>query len=258
MGRRVKTIAGTCRLCGVYGPLSFEHVPPRSAFNNRRVLSKRAADIRDIDLYDRSGQIQQRGAGAYTLCVKCNNDTGSWYGPAYADWAIQGMTLLDRAALAPSLYFTYHLYPLRVLKQITSMFFSTNAETFREAQPELEKFVLSRAARGIPPQVGIFAFLTSSEVSRRLAVCATRDFDFGAASVFSEVTFRPFGYLMALGSPPPDSRLVDISFFASFGYHECKSLSLRLPLLNVASTVPADYRSREELEAIDRKHGEEP
>jgi len=26
------------------------------------------------------GPIQQRGMGSYTLCNKCNNDTGHWYG----------------------------------------------------------------------------------------------------------------------------------------------------------------------------------
>jgi hypothetical protein len=33
---------GVCHLCGVFGPLTFEHVPPRAAFNDRGVLE---ADI---------------------------------------------------------------------------------------------------------------------------------------------------------------------------------------------------------------------
>jgi hypothetical protein len=27
-----------CHICGTYGKLSFEHVPPRAAFNDRRIL----------------------------------------------------------------------------------------------------------------------------------------------------------------------------------------------------------------------------
>ncbi len=29
---------GTCHICGCYGPLSFEHIPPHAAFNDRPVI----------------------------------------------------------------------------------------------------------------------------------------------------------------------------------------------------------------------------
>ena len=34
-----KTIEGICKLCGIYGKLTFEHVPPASVFNNTAVLN---------------------------------------------------------------------------------------------------------------------------------------------------------------------------------------------------------------------------
>src|ERR1700740_102769 len=90
------TRMGICRLCGSYGPLSFEHVPPHAAFNNHRVVVISfdkylgAVNLDEI----RGGRVQQRGVGAYTLCVQCNNDTGAWYGSAYAEWAYQAMQIV--------------------------------------------------------------------------------------------------------------------------------------------------------------------
>ena len=82
MARRI----GTCCICGRYGPFSFEHVPPRAAYNNFRVFE---ADVKCIvgggwqALKNPSGKYSQRGAGKYTLCERCNNDTGAWYGSDY-------------------------------------------------------------------------------------------------------------------------------------------------------------------------------
>ena len=47
------------------------------------------------------GRINQKGAGRVTLCVKCNNATGRWYGTPYITVAKQAMELLiDLAAMS--------------------------------------------------------------------------------------------------------------------------------------------------------------
>ena len=82
---------GQCHLCGSSGPLTFEHVPPSAAFNDHRVLE---ADIHKLigsdllaDLKNPTGKYNQRGSGKFTLCRRCNNDTGGWYGRAYVEFA---------------------------------------------------------------------------------------------------------------------------------------------------------------------------
>jgi hypothetical protein len=39
------------------------------------------------DLKNPQGKINQRGSGKHTLCHRCNNDTGGWYGRAYVEFA---------------------------------------------------------------------------------------------------------------------------------------------------------------------------
>jgi len=94
MGSQVVT--GKCHLCGGFGKLSFEHSPPKKAFNDDSVLYVEMATLLaggDIDVL--TGKIHQRGVGSYTLCDSCNNWTGSCYGGAFVDLAKQGMVYLQ-------------------------------------------------------------------------------------------------------------------------------------------------------------------
>src|SRR5438552_9354996 len=97
MGRS-REVIGVCHLCGTEGRLSFEHVPPKAAFNNRPVVAYGFEEaIKAGPENSGKGRIQQRGAGAYTLCGKCNNDTGRWYGKHYAAWTYGALTTFIRA-----------------------------------------------------------------------------------------------------------------------------------------------------------------
>src|SRR5437867_6464853 len=193
-------VIGPCHICGTVGGLSFEHVPPRAAFNDRPVENP---DIRKLIgrgdpgvLDNPRGRKSQRGAGAYTLCPRCNGITGHWYGAAYVDWAVQGLELLRAAGGPPSLYHQFHIFPLRVLKQVITMFFSANGPNFRATHPGLVRFVLNRDEHDIDPAIRVFAFYTLSNRSRQSGVSGlVRLSDDGLsaqAKFFSEITFPPF------------------------------------------------------------------
>lgn len=117
---------GICHICGNDGKLSYEHVPPEAAFNDHRILTFSfdkflgAENLDDI----RGGRFLQRGLGGYTLCEPCNNNTGSWYGAAYVEWAAQAMSILIGTKGRASLDYPFNIYPLRVLKQVSAMFLS--------------------------------------------------------------------------------------------------------------------------------------
>jgi hypothetical protein len=138
---------GVCCICGTEGKLSFEHIPPRAAFNDNRIFEA------DIDALmngkwtpgsePTEGKYAQRGAGRYSLCGKCNNDTGTWYGKAYVDVAKQAMSRLYASSGTMSLAYPYGMYPLRFLKQIVVMFFSACGPGLQERNPNLVRFVLN-------------------------------------------------------------------------------------------------------------------
>lgn len=172
---RARKKIGTCCICGKEGKLSFEHVPPRSAFNDHPIF---VANIKELignwdgELRSIKGKVHQLGAGDYTLCEKCNSDTGAWYGNAFADWAYQAFQVLTSARGEPSLYYNFRVFPLRVIKQIVCMFFSSNGPDFRTVHPDLVKFVLDREARHLKPSIRIYTYYNLAPVSRQSGVAS--------------------------------------------------------------------------------------
>ena len=240
---------GKCHICGNTTKLSFEHVPPKKAFNNRPLVYTALKEMIGIDPKNAfsKGKIVQRGAGAYTLCEQCNNNTGSWYGGSFVEWVEQGMEILRKATGWPTLVYPFHIYPLRVIKQIVCMFFSANNPNFQHARPELVKFALNKYDRFLNNKIRIYAFYTTSSFLRQVGVTGLLKLGKGT-SIFSEITFPPFGYIMSLDSKPHDSRLFDISGFARYNYDTIRTINLRLPVLNVGSHLPGDYRTNAEIQ----------
>ena len=163
------------------------------------------------------------------------------------------MQIIVGTRAAPTLFYNFHIFPLRIIKQVVCMFFSANSPKFRLAHPELERFVLNRDARYAPPNIRIYAFYTYAPRSRSAGVTGLLK---GSSSLggavntftFSEITFPPFGFLMAFDGPAPDDRLCDISAWSHFAYNDWRSLSMRLPILPIYTAYPADYRSQDEVE----------
>ena len=265
-----KKVFGNCRICGTYTKLSFEHVPPRAAFNDCTAVGKQIFELinKDPDNYfEGKRHISQRGAGAYTLCEKCNNDTGAWYGDDFANFAHQSLDILQHASGHPLLYYPFRIYPLRVIKQIITMFFSVNDDLFRCNHPDLVKFVLNKNKRHLNPDMRVFVYFNSSPRSRYIGgVSMTKmspddinldtmenlhrkiNSEYAKSRLLSEIAFPPLGYVMTFNSEPLNNKLTDISFFTRYYYNDWTSIHLKLPVFPVYTWYPADFRSREQVQ----------
>jgi hypothetical protein len=238
--------SGVCLLCGTIGKLSYKHVPPESAFNDRRVLRTTFEQmLANEHPDDFKGIVQQRGAGGYTLCERCNSSTGAWYVPAFTRWAEQAMSIVIGTRAQPSLEYPFNLYPLRVLKQVICMFFSVNGEYFHKAHPDLVRFVLNKESRDLHERFRVYAFYTLSNRFRSAPVTAMMN---GSnIHAFSEITFSPFGFVLTINSTPPASGFCEISGFAQFEYLDFRfGITMRLPLMPIYTEFPVDYRTREQ------------
>ena len=237
---------GKCHICGRVGPLTFEHIPPRKAFNEKLVIKAKFKELVGIGPNEPiRGTKQQKGMGEYTLCPVCNNNTGSWYAKDFVDWCYQGYDILFRSKGNPSLIYLNNLYPLRILKQIITMFFSINSPKFCDAHPELVKFVLNRDKKYLSQQYGFFVYYSISSRLKYSGVSAS--INTKNICVFSEMNYFPLGYVTTFDSPPPDSRLVDITHFSTYSYNEFKIMEIKLPVLPTNSKFPGDYRTKEQI-----------
>jgi hypothetical protein len=127
---------GMCNLCGETKELTYEHVPPKGAFNKYKFIIVSPDEYWDglQNGHEIDRQPTQGGHGVYSLCEQCNNDTGSWYGRAFIDWCKMGLDFYDKSdGKGSDCYFT-NIRPLRIIKQITTMFLALhwNQPIFRE------------------------------------------------------------------------------------------------------------------------------
>ncbi len=241
---------GRCHLCGQYGELTYEHVPPRKAFNDRPVVTAGFAEVMRLGPGEQiRGPVQQRGAGSYTLCHRCNNSTGHWYGPSFISWCYQGLDILIKTnGEQPNLIYLNYLFPLRVIKQIITMFCSACGPDLVDAHPELTKFVLNRDYYNLNPIFRFFVFYNIEGRIRQSGVSGSLNTLTSERFIFSEIVFPPYGYVMTINSGPPDPRLVEIGFFSRYRYNDHDIKAMRLPLLPSHSHFPGDYRTIEEME----------
>jgi hypothetical protein len=256
---------GACCICGTEGKLSFEHVPPRSAFNDHRVFE---ADIEKLmegkwapGARPTEGNWKQRGAGRHSLCIKCNNDTGSWYGESYVQVVKQAMLLLYRSGGNLSLAYPYGMFPLRFLKQVVTMFFSACGPGLQDKNPDLVRFVLNRDVRQLPPKFQFFAYLHHPESAAiRQSGLTGMVKGQNKQHVFSEIAFPPFGLIMNVdGHPPVDHRLCNIANLSEYPYRAWDIVYLKLPVLHVTTVLPGDFRTVDEVNtdiAENRKVGD--
>lgn len=242
---------GECHICGVVGPLSFEHTPPRGAFNNRTVVAATFDQVVSLGPEGTAkGTIEQKGMGAFTLCNKCNNDTGSWYGNQFIAWCYQGMQILLASGGRPSLVYPHYLFPLPTIKQVITMFFIVNQLGFAARNPELVAFVLNKHRKYLDPRYRIFIYYNIEGNYRSTGIVGKVSLGSGSPPIIlSEMNFPPFGYVMTYNGTVPEKQLAEIAHFAGYDYEEFKILNIRLPVLPTHIWIPTDYRTKEQIDA---------
>lgn len=246
-----RSIEDYCRICGLYGKMSEEHVPPKAAFNDRRYIEVKFDDTLKLGPEDiPEGPKRQGGVTFYTLCESCNNKTGGKYSRAFVDWCYGGMSILQRSGGDPGLIYAHDVYPLRVIKQIMVMFLAINSHAFRRTPigKELARLVFNWDEKGLPDEVRFYTYFNKTGQYRYFPIATGGDWQQGTIHVLSEITYPPYGYVMTIDTEAPDSRLFDITHFARFERGEQATVRLELPLLpTYFGTIPGDYRPLEEI-----------
>jgi hypothetical protein len=256
MARRKKEKKkGVCCICGNNGDLSFEHVPPRAAYNKATVIGYKWEDFTKNQM--KKGKSLQGGAGAYTLCVNCNNNTGSWYGNEYVKWSRTCLDVMRYWSIRKITFgtvFLHNVYPLRFLKQIVTCFFSLTGApggaVFANNFPGLAQFVLDKHNTTLPPGFRFFMNLykpsnTGSTQLRRwpisgkisVAQDANGNLISMNSSIFDEIAHPPFQLVMTMENDP-FREATEITSFKDYDYDEQVNIQLQLRVVDSTSPFP--------------------
>jgi len=239
--------------------LSYEHVPPRSAFNRARVEQFTIDHwlTRTDGKPSRRGRVRQRGSGDFVLCERCNNLTGRLYVPELVKLVRAGAMILaqlpaDQDGSLETMMAGINLAgvrPLRLAKQIVAMMLAINGEGFGQTNPALSAFVLDPAARGLPQEFELYLVLYRGPLARQSGVSGRLEVETGATHLLTELARPPFAYVMSIDEPGPAISLGRITHFADFEPAAETTLDLDLLVGFGHTPYPADYRTRA---AVDR------
>lgn len=260
---------GICHICGLSGPLTYEHVPPEKAFNNRRVFTIAGSELLkaigldqfpwDIVKNKRIKKIQkQNGIGFYTLCGKCNNNTGGWYGGGFVDFVEQGYLHINerggyskiRNETTESIQFT-NVYPLRFIKEIVTMFFSINSPNFAYTHPDLRQFVLNKESRLNSKEYAIYIALMKGSIVRYIGTAGILEIkpQSNITRIVSEISTSPFGFVLEI-DPKPDKILGEsniIGLARDYGFNDRTDIHLKMPVLESNTEYPLDFRTKQKV-----------
>lgn len=243
---------GICRVCGDKTLLSFEHVPPRVAFNKHTSYTDISFDDYlkvENPLKDKMKGIKKQGGIGYnSLCKDCNSFLGSHYVEAYKKWVYGGFEVLRNGKNDVHFFKINNQEPLKILKQIVSMFLAINGPWYRESFPELVTFVQDPKEKALPKKFRILAYLNIDGISRYLGHSIVYNPRLGGSVNCSEIAFPPFGYVLTFDFPHNIPALADITFFKNFGVDEITPLTLLMFNLPTYLPYPFDYRTQEEIQ----------
>jgi hypothetical protein len=264
---------GTCRVCRKPGvKLTFEHIPPRSSFNDMPQETFGLMDWlkREGEPMEK-GKIQQRGAGEWSLCEPCNNNTGAWYVRELGKATAAGVKLINQHGLMDldddpeehvvNVKFsgnTSRPRPLLLAKQIITMLLAISPEEMSEKNPELGDFVLDRELSGLPEKFQLYMALFPGPMARTVGGAARIGVGTGRIDVISEIAYPPFAYALTIDSPPEALRVGNITPFAGVTFEQEADLDLDLIVGFGHTPYPLDYRSRAALDRDREAAGGDP
>ena len=258
----MKNYYGKCALCGLECELTFEHIPPRGAFNSSPARPVSGTELFKEEVlnnetrmpWDTSGMHydnQQQGMGRYSLCKTCNNNTGGWYGDSYVVFAKTVHTaMMNRTPNDPNGIGFREFYPLRFIKQVLSMFCST----MRPDDPQMEeirKFVLNKEATGLnKKKYKLCLYFTESTVMKHsgLTVVLRGDLQHLESMAMAEITAYPLGFILYFN--PTDTweyKGTDITECADFAYDEKADVVFPWTIKEMNDIYPETFRSRDEI-----------
>lgn len=253
-----KVVEGICKLCGQQKKLTFEHVPPDSAFNSAPVkefspevtvdMMTGAGGRKPWDFSGLKGKVNQRGGGGYYLCCDCNNNTGSWYISEYVKLANTFHHIITSNALETGRTCSFHLkdvYPLRVFKAILTMYCDINEGCMGDEQ--LREYLMNKESTDFNSEkYKIYIYMVSPEM-QRISGISIMNIDGVGLVMTSEVSSYPIGTILCIDKPDtytPAGLL--LNGFAEFGYNDKRDFDFfDIPYLEINTLFPVDFRSKD-------------
>lgn len=233
---------GRCKICNEERKLSFEHIPPKAAFNDKAIFSQGYEHLYNENSYVYGKKMSnKKGFGKYSLCESCNKLTGDWYARDFAQFCSQGMAQLTYERKPYSnVTFNFSIKPLNILKQITVMLMANEGTNCFQQNQQLKDFVLNKESKILPENFDVYLYCSLSNKKKILGYSMGGNKS-GLIMIGAEINFHPFGYLLIIKSSATKIEIPCINSFLDYDYNEEKIFSISLPYLKIEKPIIGIY-----------------
>lgn len=189
-----------CRICGVVGAVSKEHVIPKAAGNRGKIGVR---TLNSIPLRKRRGELFQNGLTRSTLCSRCNSFCGLYYVESLVDWTQQAQVYHDKMKPGSGGLLSVRLNRLAFAKQMACMTLAMSQLRSIDLPHyvELRKFVLSRLRRSNLKPFRFCVYLHYGPPVFDGFFCSLNTTDGSTSTVFCHVGLEPIGYIVTADDP---------------------------------------------------------
>lgn len=252
------TGARICNLCGRRPAGSREHLPGVAAANDGPVTVAYFASAEgDMNRYNRHERVERDGFIVHTLCGHCNSRTGGNYGTAYKEFVEQFARsgILD-AGETRTWISLRQIQPLRVIKQMSSMFVAAQGAFARDHWLGICDFVLRRDAKLAGTQLRYFVYRNVGAVGRVTALTSIMSlYRQWPPLVFCEVSWPPLGIVFATEQHPLLGHMKEITDWGTYGFRDRLDFNFSVPQLRVATHWPLGFGSDREAHMWSERDG---
>lgn len=255
---------GLCKICGADGPLTREHVPPRSAGNagagtehtwDEWLAASKEELPRDIP----GGRVVQAGIWGRTLCASCNNLMGTRYVPEYKGWAARSLKVLHELPLPEELdrrdSFTRATVAFKdvdpgafVRAALATMCSVSAAWDIAARHPIIRRIILEGAAEHLPDGVRLYVSMYWGPLARISGPTLRVDGETAAWEWITEVAHPPIALLMVLAGSGQEPGLLDIGEWTEREPGKRANFEGELDVSFGHTPYPGDYRTRGQIE----------
>ncbi|HEY9259399.1 hypothetical protein [Chitinophaga sp.] len=199
------------------------------------------------------GKIEQGGIGYYSLCGRCNSFLGRNYVTDYQKYSNTFIEFAKKNEFNLFEFTMHNFNALKVLKQIVSMFFSINDDTFSENNREVAEFVLDSESNKLSERIRVFNYLNTEGQFRNLPVMALGNLSSKGVVIATELAFPPLGHVLTIDFDGQLPFHQEITSFKDYKFDETISFDFRVCRLPTYLPFLLDYRDKETIkELIDK------
>lgn len=240
----MKSKLGICHLCGRETKLTFEHLPPKSANNKYKTKLITGKEIFNVEKLKRNESLryisQQQGAGGYTLCQECNNNTGDWYAQEYIKFANSMTYILNnqdniKNSKGIELY-SDKMYYQRIFKQILCMFLSTIQPEFFEELQDIRDYVKDTSNNKFNKQkyrVGMYVLPEFENNHGGIMTLLLNENNKIIPRNIAIMNLYPLGFLLEIYPKEKEwDNVTNINSFSDYTYNQSASAKMILSITN--------------------------